>query len=124
MNNRKPININEIVKFHTFPTTLNAHVVIYKYIFWLISHPLYFYTSKPSPYYIPYKPIPRKPPQTPKTPLEKYREKSPKSRNRANPDSKWSILKYCIQKSTKSRKPSKKTIKKISPHRFQKAIHE
>jgi hypothetical protein len=67
------------------------------YVLGLCHTPLYFHTSKPSPV-TPHIPIPRKPLQTLKTPSEKYCEKPPKSRNRANPDSKGTILKYCIQK--------------------------
>jgi hypothetical protein len=77
--------------------------------------PLYFHIPKPSSRHTPYVPIPRNPPQTPKTPSEKYREKTLKSRNGANPDSKWSILKYCTQKPAQIQKTPKESYKGNKP---------
>jgi hypothetical protein len=76
---------------------------------------LYFHTPKPSPHHTLYIPIPRNPPQTPKTPSEKYREKPPKSRNGANPDSKGTIQKYCIQKPAQIQKIPKESYKENKP---------
>jgi hypothetical protein len=76
---------------------------------------LYFYTSKPSSRHTPYVPIPRNPPQTLKTPSEKYCEKLPKSKNGANSDSKWFILKYCIQKPAQIQKTFKENHKGNKP---------
>jgi hypothetical protein len=76
-------------------------------MFWDSVTPPYIFTPQtitPSHSHIP---IPRKPPQTLKTPSEKYHEKPSKSRNGANPDSKKTILKYCTQKPTLTLIPKK-----------------
>jgi hypothetical protein len=54
-------------------------------------------------------------PANPKNPSEKYHKKPPKSRNGANPDSKWSILKYCTQKPAQIQKTSKESHKGNKP---------
>jgi hypothetical protein len=59
--------------------------------------------------------ISRKPLQTLKTLSEKYREKLLKSRNGANPDSKRTILKYCIQKPAQIQKTPKENHKGNKP---------
>jgi hypothetical protein len=77
--------------------------------------PLYFHTPKPSPRHTPYVPIPRNPPQTLKTPSEKYRKKPSKSKNGANPNSKGTILKYCTQKPAQIQKTPKESHKGNKP---------
>jgi hypothetical protein len=93
-------------------------------MFWIMSHsPIFSHLQTITPSHPPYTHI-QKTLANPKTPSEKYCKKPLKSRNGANSDSKGTILKYCIQKPCKSRKPPKKAIKEISLYRFQKAIHE
>jgi hypothetical protein len=72
--------------------------------------PLYFHIPKPSPCHTLYTHI-QKTPANPENPSEKYREKPPKSRNRANPDNKRTILKYCTQKPAQIQKTSKESHK-------------
>jgi hypothetical protein len=78
-------------------------------LFWLTLHPLIFSYPK-LPCYTPIHPYSENS-QTLKILSEKYCRKSPKSRNKVNPDSKWSILKYCIQKPTQIQKTSKESHK-------------
>jgi hypothetical protein len=54
-------------------------------------------------------------PEIPANPSEKYREKPPKFRNGANPDSKGTILKYCTQKPTQIQKTPKESHKGNKP---------
>jgi len=80
-----------------------------------VTPPYIFTPQNHHPVTPPHIPIPRKPPQTLKTPSEKHREKTPKSRNGANPDSKEAIPKYCTQKPAQIPKIPKESHKGKKP---------
>lgn len=80
-----------------------------------VTPPYIFTPQNHHPVTPPHIPIPRKPPQTLKTPSEKHREKTPKSRNGANPDSKGAIPKYCTQKPAQIPKIPKESHKGKKP---------